>query len=144
MARFCGREAYDAYNRLHARVTTAPLDRETRFRRASGLHKDVILRTLLCSLKNKNVLRVNWFTYKGSGPVYIDCQTPTHTEMVCKEGDTIMFTKSALALAIVLVTAAGALAATKVAPQSRGDLVNNPSWDLSRHEQIRRDTFTHD
>ena len=56
-----------------------------------------------------------------------------------------MFTKSALALAIVLATATGALAATKVAPQSRGDLVNNPySWDLNRHEQIRQDTFTHD
>ena len=58
-----------------------------------------------------------------------------------------MFTKSALALAIVLATVTGALAATKSVPQGRGDLVNNPytSMDLlNRQEQIRRDTFTHD
>ena len=60
-----------------------------------------------------------------------------------------MFTKSALALAIVLATATGALAATKNPPLIRGDLVNNPyAWGsmdlLNRQEQIRRDTFTHD
>jgi len=55
-----------------------------------------------------------------------------------------MFTKSALALAIVLATAAGALAATKQSRFDQRTTVNNPyAWE-SMQEQIRQDTFTHD
>jgi hypothetical protein len=92
----------------------------------------------------KNTLEYELVHIHASGTGLYHCH-PKHTAAgaLVKPGDTTMFTKSTIALAIVLATMTGSLAATKRPAQHPAQVNQSQTLD-ELSAKIRTDTFMHD